>query len=415
MRIAFVSFEYPPDTADGGIATYVEQAVKMLPARGHTLEVFAASRTRTHTEYAADLCVHRIQVADRQEFVARIGPIFAARHAACPFDVLESAEFNADVRHILTLTPAIPLVVRLHTPRYLANTLNAWPAATAPPGVRQTQADSLPLWMPSPLPDYDRTRDPEYLQILQADGIAAPSFAIRNIVCWDWHLETAAVEVIPNVYQPAPALLELPFAAETNTNKPQFVTFIGRLEQRKGVLTLAQAIPAILQRRPHTLFRFVGRPLASPEPALNMQAYLERLLAPYAAALTFTGLVPLNDIPQVLRDAQICVFPSRWENFPCVCLEAMAAGRAIVGSLGGGMAEMLQEEAGRLVAPDDPKQLAHALITLLDDPEMQRQMGARARARVQACYGSAQIAPLQEAHYQRAMARRRQAGPRTGV
>ena len=52
MHIAFVSFEYPPDTADGGIATYVPQATWMLLARGHTLAVFAASRTRTQTESA---------------------------------------------------------------------------------------------------------------------------------------------------------------------------------------------------------------------------------------------------------------------------------------------------------------------------------------------------------------------------
>ena len=313
----------------------------------------------------------------------------------------------------------IPLVVRLHTPRYLANTLNAWPAAATPTDVTPTEESRIPtasrlLWTPLPLANYDRAHDPEYLQIRQADGIAAPSHAIRDIVCRDWQLEPGSIEVIPNVYQPAPALLEIPLATEADNADRQayFVTFIGRLEQRKGVLTLAKAIPVILQRRPHTRFRFVGRSVASPDPGLNMQAYLQRLLAPYASAITHTGLVPLDAIPQVLREAQLCVFPSRWENFPCVCLEAMAAGRAIVGGLGGGMAEMLQEEAGWLVAPDDHEQLAEAIVTLLDDPEMRRQMGAQARLRVQALYGSVRIAPLQEAHYQRAIARRHQAGPR---
>jgi glycogen synthase len=42
MRIAFVSHEYPPDTAFGGIATYVRQAATLLAGRGHSVEVFAA-------------------------------------------------------------------------------------------------------------------------------------------------------------------------------------------------------------------------------------------------------------------------------------------------------------------------------------------------------------------------------------
>ena len=90
----------------------------------------------------------------------------------------------------------------------------------------------------------------------------------------------------------------------------------------------------------------------------------------------------------------------------------MAAGRGIVGSLEGGMAEMLHLEAGLLVAPDSPQQLADAIMTLLDNYAVLREMGERARSRVQALYGSDRIAPMQEASYRRAIAHRYQAGPR---
>ncbi len=49
MKIAFVFYEYPPDTADGGIATYLRQAARMLCARGHQVEVFAGARGREGT------------------------------------------------------------------------------------------------------------------------------------------------------------------------------------------------------------------------------------------------------------------------------------------------------------------------------------------------------------------------------
>ncbi len=49
MHIALISHEYPPDTAVGGIATYVKQAAAMLAGRGHKVEVFCASGTRKGT------------------------------------------------------------------------------------------------------------------------------------------------------------------------------------------------------------------------------------------------------------------------------------------------------------------------------------------------------------------------------
>jgi glycogen synthase len=50
MKIAFISYEYPPDTAVGGIATYVYHAAKMMNERGHNVEVFAASGKRSCSE-----------------------------------------------------------------------------------------------------------------------------------------------------------------------------------------------------------------------------------------------------------------------------------------------------------------------------------------------------------------------------
>ena len=72
MRIAFVSYEYPPDTAYGGIATYVYQAAKMLRERGHQVEVFAASPNRAGTETENGFLVHRTNVKEQQKFTCFI-------------------------------------------------------------------------------------------------------------------------------------------------------------------------------------------------------------------------------------------------------------------------------------------------------------------------------------------------------
>ncbi|MEH2108257.1 glycogen/starch synthase [Nostoc sp.] len=57
MKIAFISYEYPPDTAYGGIATYLYQAARVLQQRGHLVEVFAGSTYRTTTETENEILV----------------------------------------------------------------------------------------------------------------------------------------------------------------------------------------------------------------------------------------------------------------------------------------------------------------------------------------------------------------------
>ena len=60
MKIALISYEYPPDTAYGGIATYVEQAARMLSERGHYVEVFAGSERRAQSSDESGILTHRI-------------------------------------------------------------------------------------------------------------------------------------------------------------------------------------------------------------------------------------------------------------------------------------------------------------------------------------------------------------------
>ena len=116
MKIAFISYEYPPDTAYGGIATYIHQAAKMLSRRGHHVEVFAASPFRSGTEDEDGLLVHRICEKRQKNFFGPIAQIFADRHAEVEFDVLEGPEYSADASEAVRLVPDIPLVIKLHTP-----------------------------------------------------------------------------------------------------------------------------------------------------------------------------------------------------------------------------------------------------------------------------------------------------------
>lgn len=394
MKIAFITFEYPPDTADGGIATYVKQAANMLQRRGNQVEVFAASRQRSGTETEPNgVLVHRIEHKSlRVDFAQPIAQVFANRHREIGFDVLEGPDYGADSRFAVQLVKNIPLVVKLHTPYAILCQLDK-------PSLKKIFRRKLDFYRRGISP----FTDIESVHALVADEIAAPSQAMADRLIKLWGLDPKKVNVFPLPYIPSPESLNISVDTISNT-----VSFIGRLEIRKGVIDLAKAIPLILAKHPQTKFCFVGAFQKSPNPQQDMFEYLQQLLQPYLKSIEFTGKLPPEQIPSALSVTDICVFPSIWESFGYVCLEAMAAGRGVVGSSAGGMAEIINSDAvGRLVPPKNPEKIASAVIELLNAPKLRQQLGSAARARVVEQYNIDRIGSLQEASYRRAIAQKK--------
>lgn len=417
MRIAFVSYEFPPDTADGGVATYIEQISKLLTARGHQVEVFAASTYRSGAEVLPDgTLVHRV-LASRQTFGKLVVEPFLQRNETLAFDVLEGVDRFAHCSEILKYVPAMPFVLKLHTPGIVLREINLLRDFTVPGIVALKRLKVLlqlarrkwnPYWRWAP-PSIrkDIFDDVERIQALQADEIVALCADMADLISKAWGVERQMISVVPLPLHINPALLSVPPDLETNT-----VVYIGRLEFRKGVLDLARAIPIVLAAKPGTKFRFVGRAMSSPDPDRDMDVYLSDWLHPYLHAIEFTGAVSLEQIPDVLREADISVVPSIWENFPFVLRESMAAARAVVATRAGGMKDIVSSpQVGCLVPPENPRKLAEAIIDLLEHPAKRIEMGRAARA-LMVGFDNADVINLVEASFQRAIVRRGQLGAR---
>lgn len=401
MRIAFVSYEFPPETGGGGIGTYLAQVTGLLAARGHEVEIFAgADAVGESSRVSSGVWVHRVASTGSQTFRDAIVPAFALRHRERRFDVVEGTDFDASALGLKRVFPGLPYVVKLHTPRFVVDALHR-----IEPTTWQRFRMLVGAWrrghprvgaQRSP----DANAEAERMAVRLADEIAAPSKAIADLAL-GWEKITASkIAVFPYPFVPPPELLALPPEGPGNR-----VSFLGRIEPRKGVEDLARAIPLALKRNPTLRFRFIGREMPGPD-GRGMVARLRRLLGAHARAVEFPGPCRPDELPTVLAATDIVALPSHWESFGLVCCEALAAGRAIVATSGSGFAEILDQGAyGMLVRPRAPAALAAALVRLAGDRAERVRLGQAGRARVGTAYSADAVLPEQLASYERAIAR----------
>jgi glycosyltransferase involved in cell wall biosynthesis len=380
MHLGFVSYEYPPDTGQGGIATYVQQVSAALAGLNVEVDVFVGSPKRFGVErLRPNYRIHYVQCNSREEFINLSPEQVRIVHGIMPFDGVECPEYGAEATFMRTALPEVRIWVKLHTPAYLVKKLN-------------DHYYDRRIWrrIKHLLNPYQKEKDPEYLALRKADRVIAPCESMRVIAIRDWELESDRVWTVPNPYQPAAAFTEI----ELPTGSPTAI-YVGRLETRKGVWNLAKAIPLVLREIPNARFLFLGKDSQGPRRERSMKKCMLRALGSATRSVEFIDAVPLEEVPRMLERASVAVFPSLWENFPNVCLEAMASGRAIVASKEGGMVDMLSpSQGGVFIDPNDPQEIANALIELFNHPDRIRQMGERNRHWATQYYGKELVREL---------------------
>ena len=143
---------------------------------------------------------------------------------------------------------------------------------------------------------------------------------------------------------------------------------VARLTEQKGVDV---AIAALRELPEDVVLVVLGE---GPE-----RPALERLATELAVAERVFLLGRLPDVAAWLRRAQALVHPARWEGFGLAVLEAMLAGLPVVATDVGSLPELVGT-GGLLVPPDDPRALALAATTALEEPELGETLRARAQS-----------------------------------
>jgi glycosyltransferase involved in cell wall biosynthesis/GT2 family glycosyltransferase len=401
LRIALVSQQYPPG-AVGGIGVWTHAAARALAARGHEVSVITSVQGPPSIGLEDGVWVHRI------------APVHAPGRASPPLPDLPGAVRD----HAYAVHDAVALVQAqrgldvVSWPIWDLEGLAVQSAGQVPTvlSLHTTYALAAPF-----KPDW---RDPAYRRE-HVDKIIAAETAILEkapVVLANSAQVLVDLEAASGVDLSRPGVFTIPHglrdragARSTRKDGRVRILFVGRLEPRKGVDVLLDALSHVLPEQPEVEVRLLGEAVAGRCGATLPQAFaLRHAAAPWLDRISFEGAVSAERLDQAYADCDIFVAPSLYESFGLVFVEAMMFAKPCVGARAGGVPEIVVEgETGLLVAPGDAFALADALTRLIVDPVLRERLGAAGRARYLAAFTDTRMAGRLEAMFRQALAARR--------
>jgi len=157
------------------------------------------------------------------------------------------------------------------------------------------------------------------------------------------------------------------------------ILFVGRLEYRKGLNYLLMAYRRVKREVPDSRLIVVG-------PGTRLRRRYEKWVKKVGLQdVVFVGYVGYDDLPRYYQTADVFCAPSTgWESFGIILLEAMAVGKPVIASNIDGYASVITHNSdGILVTPKDEYKLSRALVALLNDEALCRQMAANGKLKAQ--------------------------------
>lgn len=356
MKIGYVCYEYPPGP-HGGVGTFTQVLGRALTEAGHTVRVAGVYQpSYPAPDYAED---GDVRIWRLREPPGRLGWVRAHYAlfrlmkewvAAREVDLIEAPDCFGSFAGWPRLP--VPLVTRAHgSLTYYAHELGRRPAS---------MGHRLERW------SYARS-----------DAWVAVSRHAGRVTQQLFGLRTGPARVI---YNPVPLPRRMtPYARRI----PGSVVFTGTLTEKKGIVALIDAWPAISVAVPEAHLTILGKDCLSPKGGTMVDFLRARLPLKLRDSVRFGGHVERTELQRALDQAQVAVFPSLTETFGLAAAEAMAYGCATVYTTQTCGPEIVRDGIdGMLADPLRPDTIAVAVVRLLTDSTLAQRLSAAGRARV---------------------------------
>lgn len=389
----FLTSHYPPEPLSG-ISRYVHLLATAIARLGHQVHVLTAGNGHDRVDLEDGVWVHRrviqqFPTPDRGPEAQRPLPpqiwnysmtlLAEAKDIARrrPIDCVHAPIW--DVEGIAFLRDgSFPLITSLHTA--IHSYLETNPERRADPDFMEN------FFEPVSAAERELLRG--------SDGILANSNAI--VECLEEahavKLKKELIAVVPRGLDDWTAMpAEVPKSLSSCILR---LVYIGRLERRKGIDVLLDILPDLLLRYPNIWIDIVGNDLIPVRGATTWRQLFEEEPAAQRVRdrVAFHGEVSEEQLRGFYRAADIVLAPSRFESFGLVHLEAMMAGKPIIGCRIGGMLEVVDHgRTGLLAEPGDANSLKECIERLIQDAGLRHSLGRAARADYLAWFTSARM------------------------
>ncbi len=361
MHIAYLTPEYPDSRRpDGGLGNYIRKVSLELIRRGHEATAFVLSYEnkswndqdirvlqlnsfRFHWRLRRNRSLSRwLDLCERWINGKRLKLFVLQSHRRKKIDLVQTSNYLAPGIE-LCRNGQFPLVCRCSS--YM-------PPLRAANGQQRTIKSTIEDWR-------------EISTMLKADAVFAPSAYVANL--YD-RFEAIKPRVIRTPIENTPSGSdESVYQAWLNGKK--YLLHFGTLMGVKGTDLLIQIAPRLLDQFPDLHLAFVGAdgPLPNGE---NTSVFLNKELGAYKDRVLLHPPLQKPQLTPVIRHAYGVVMPSRIDNYPNACLEALALGVPVIGTYESSLEEIITDrKTGFLARNNNPESLHEETMRLLTLPE----------------------------------------------
>jgi len=390
MRVLMLSYEYPPNLV-GGLGRHVAGLVPALATQNTVVHIVTPTLKQVAPIAIEDgVVVHRVftpalGIANIYDQVIEVNKVLEAYALKLkgPFDLIH-------VHDWLTAFAGIALQKAWGHP--LIATVHATERGRGHGYIRG---------------DLEKAIDGVDQQLIeQVDHVIVCSRFMLNEVQSYFHTSTSRMDVIFNGVNTADLrngykIEELLALRERCVNHGQHIVFaVARLVYEKGMHQLVEATPKILSQFPETRFVIAGK---GPE-AKTLKQRAKQLGV--TDRIDFVGFVSDEERNQYYQAACCAVFPSLYEPFGIVAIEAMALGCPVIVSDVGGLGEIVKHaHNGVTIYPNNADSVAWGVAHILSNPKQAQEYAIEAFSDVEELYSWARIARLTRGVYRRVVER----------
>jgi glycogen(starch) synthase len=391
LRIGFFVWEYTPALV-GGLGTYAEYMTREYVSMGNDVTVFTLNPGNLKTrEILKGVEVHRPLIAN----ASNVFPMFV---------VDDLKKWGTNIRmfndifiyNILSATKFINSTLKKEACNFDVVCVHDWLSSMS--GLMVKNETDVPVAFHVHSTEWGRAGGPgsevvshlEWATSQRVDKIVTVSLAMQeDLVRHGWPNSKISVVwngVDPERYNPdkcRPEEVEKVRSKYGIKPEEKMILFLGRLTWVKGVTNLVQAMPMILKEYPNTKLVILGKG----EQQNDIVETANRLGINGHLACQFE-FVPEDQRILHYAAADACVFPSTYEPFGIVSLEAMSMAKPIVVGAQGvvGFREQVMssgsDQNGMHVNGGDPADIAWGLKEILSDPARAAKWGENGRKRV---------------------------------